>query len=70
VTVASGATLTIQPGVIVKGQAGTGANATALIIARGAKLMAEEQQHLQLFLHQQLTKLHQDKLQVQIWIQI
>lgn len=41
VTVASGATLTIQPGVIVKGQAGTGANATALIIARGAKLMAE-----------------------------
>jgi hypothetical protein len=41
VAVTSGATLTIQPGVIVKGEAGTGANATALIIARGAKIMAE-----------------------------
>lgn len=41
VAVTSGATLTIQPGVIVKGDAGTGANATALIIARGAKIMAE-----------------------------
>lgn len=40
VAVTSGATLTIEPGVIVKGEAGTGANATALIIARGAKLMA------------------------------
>ncbi|MCB8964070.1 MAG: right-handed parallel beta-helix repeat-containing protein [Bacteroidales bacterium] len=41
VAVVSGITLTIQPGVIVKGQAGTGSNATALIIARGAKIMAE-----------------------------
>lgn len=41
VTVTEGATLTIQPGVVVKGEAGTGANATALIIARGAKINAE-----------------------------
>lgn len=41
VAVVDGVTLTIEPGVIVKGQAGTGANATALIIARGAKLMAK-----------------------------
>ncbi len=41
IAVLSGITLTIEPGVIVKGQAGTGSNATALIIARGGKLMAE-----------------------------
>lgn len=41
IAVTSGATLTIQPGVIIKGEAGTGANATALIIARGARIMAE-----------------------------
>ncbi len=41
ITVTSGATLTIQPGTIIKGEAGTGANATALLIARGGKLMAE-----------------------------
>lgn len=41
VAVVAGVTLTIQPGVIVKGEAGTGSNATALIIARGAKIMAE-----------------------------
>jgi hypothetical protein len=41
IAVESGVTLTIQPGVIVKGQAGTGANATALLIARGGTLMAE-----------------------------
>ena len=41
IAVLSGATLTIQPGVIIKGEAGTGANATALIIARGGKIMAE-----------------------------
>jgi hypothetical protein len=41
IAVVSGITLTIEPGVIVKGQAGTGANATALLIARGGKLMAE-----------------------------
>lgn len=40
VSVESGATLTIEKGVVVKGQAGTGANATALVIARGAKIMA------------------------------
>lgn len=41
ISVVSGVTLTIQPGVVVKGQAGTGANATALIIARGAQIIAE-----------------------------
>lgn len=41
IAVVSGATLTIQKGVVVKGEAGTGANATALLVARGAKLMAE-----------------------------
>lgn len=41
ITVLSGATLTIEPGVLVKGQAGTQANATALLVARGGKLMAE-----------------------------
>ncbi len=41
ITVVSGVTLTIEPGTIIKGQAGTGANATALLIARGAKIMAE-----------------------------
>lgn len=41
VTVPNGVTLTIEPGVVVKGQEGTGANATALLIARGGKLMAE-----------------------------
>lgn len=41
ITVLSGATLTIEAGTIIKGEAGTGANATALLIARGGKLMAE-----------------------------
>ena len=41
IAVEAGATLTIQPGVIVKGEAGTGANATALIVARGGKIIAE-----------------------------
>ena len=41
IAVEAGATLTIEPGVIVKGEAGTGANATALLVARGARLMAE-----------------------------
>lgn len=41
VAVLSGVTLIIQPGVIVKGNAGTGSNATALMIARGGKLKAE-----------------------------
>lgn len=41
IAVMDGATLTIEPGVIVKGEAGTGSNATALIVARGATLIAE-----------------------------
>lgn len=41
IAVVDGVTLTIEPGVIVKGEGGTGTNASALIIARGAKLMAE-----------------------------
>ena len=41
ITVISGKTLTIQPGAIVKGREGSGSNATALLIARGGKLMAE-----------------------------
>jgi len=41
IAVVDGVTLTIEPGVVVKGEAGTGANASALLIARGAKLMAE-----------------------------
>jgi hypothetical protein len=41
VSVTSDATLTIEPGTIIKGQAGTGPNSTALIIARGAKINAE-----------------------------
>ena len=41
IAVTDGATLTIQKGVVVKGEAGSGPNATALIIARGGKLMAE-----------------------------
>jgi len=40
-SVTYGATLTIQPGTVIKGEAGTGANASALIIARGAKIMAQ-----------------------------
>lgn len=41
IAVTGGATLTIEPGTVVKGEAGSGANATALIIARGSKIMAE-----------------------------
>ncbi|MGI9525536.1 MAG: hypothetical protein ACR2MS_00335 [Weeksellaceae bacterium] len=41
VTVLDGVTLTIEPGTIIKGEAGSGANATALVVARGGKLMAE-----------------------------
>ncbi len=41
ITVTAGNTLTIQPGTVIKGQAGTGANATALIIARDANIMAQ-----------------------------
>lgn len=41
ISVESGATLTIEPGTVIKGEAGSGPNATALLIARGGKLMAE-----------------------------
>jgi hypothetical protein len=41
ITVAPGVTLTIEPGTIVKGEAGSGANATALLVPRGAKLIAK-----------------------------
>lgn len=41
VTVLPGVTLTIEAGTVIKGQAGTGVNATALLVARGGKLMAE-----------------------------
>ena len=40
IAVTAGNTLTIQPGVIVKGEVGTGSNATALVVARGAKINA------------------------------
>ncbi len=40
ITVTDGATLTIEPGVIIKGEAGTGSNATALLVARGGRLNA------------------------------
>lgn len=41
ITVLDGITLTIEPGVIIKGQAGSGVNASCLLISRGAKLVAE-----------------------------
>jgi hypothetical protein len=41
IAVTDGITLTIQPGVIVKGREGSGSNATALLVARGGKLIAE-----------------------------
>jgi hypothetical protein len=41
ITVVNGATLTIEAGTIIKGEAGTGSNATALLIARGGRLIAE-----------------------------
>lgn len=40
ITVLPGVTLTIEPGTIIKGEAGTGPNATALLVARGATLNA------------------------------
>ena len=41
VAVQDGATLTIEPGTIIKGSPGTDSMASALVIARGGKLMAE-----------------------------
>jgi hypothetical protein len=40
VVVPDGLTLTIEPGTIIKGQEGDGSLATALVVARGGKLMA------------------------------
>lgn len=37
VVIDDGATLTIEAGTIIKGQEGTGSNASALIVARGSK---------------------------------
>ncbi len=41
VFVNDGQTLTIEPGTVIKGRAGQGENASALIVARGGKIMAE-----------------------------
>ena len=41
VTVLDGVTLTIDPGTVIKGQAGAADNATALLVARGGTLIAE-----------------------------
>lgn len=41
IAVLDGATLTIEAGTIIKGEAGTGPNATALLVARGGTLIAE-----------------------------
>jgi hypothetical protein len=40
ITILDGVTLSIEPGTIIKGQAGTGSNATALLVSRGGKLVA------------------------------
>ena len=40
IAVVSGATLTIEAGTLIKGEEGDGANASALIIARGARIKA------------------------------
>ncbi len=37
----AGQTLTIEPGTVIKGKPGQGVNASALIVARGGKVMAE-----------------------------
>lgn len=41
VFVNSGQTLTIEPGTIIKGRSGQGEDASALVVARGGKIMAE-----------------------------
>jgi len=41
ISVEEGATLTIEAGTVIKGVPGTAANASALLIAQGAKIMAE-----------------------------
>ncbi|MEO1260301.1 MAG: hypothetical protein AAFZ15_16010 [Bacteroidota bacterium] len=40
VSITDGATLTIEPGTVIKGEAGTGANSTALLVARGGMINA------------------------------
>ncbi len=40
IAVEAGATLTIECGTLIKGEAGSGANASALVVAQGAKIMA------------------------------
>jgi hypothetical protein len=40
ITVLSGVTLTIDAGTVIKGEAGNGANATALLVARGGMIEA------------------------------
>ncbi|MGQ1787942.1 MULTISPECIES: hypothetical protein [unclassified Saccharicrinis] len=40
IAVEAGATLTIEPGTVIKGEAGTGSNATALVVARGGMIDA------------------------------
>ena len=40
VFVNSGQTLTIEPGTVIKGKPGTGANASALIVAKGGRINA------------------------------
>lgn len=40
IAVTAGNTLTIEPGVVIKGEVGSGSNATSLVIARGAKINA------------------------------
>lgn len=46
IAVEAGATLTIEPGVVVKGEAGTGSNATALLVARDGTLNANGEEGL------------------------
>ncbi len=41
IIVLDGITLTIDPGTIIKGQAGAGANSTVLLVARGGTLIAD-----------------------------
>ena len=41
VVVPSGVTLTIEPGAIIKGKQGTGTNASALVVARGGRIIAD-----------------------------
>ncbi len=41
IAIEDGATLTIEPGTVIKGKLGAESNATALIVARGGKLIAE-----------------------------